>query len=105
MQILIIRTDGAEEVLEVDAAHYINAIEKAIGADCLDTVNLRDGRMFVDDHGYETETVEKGPANFEIVPVKALRPFNEKATQLYWSICKPGTTHRIVGDVAIVKDR
>lgn len=33
------------------------------------------------------------------------KPVNHKATELYHSICKPGTIHCIHGDVAIVNDR
>lgn len=29
-------------------------------------------------------------------------PYNRKATELYLNACKPGTTHHIVGDVAVL---
>jgi hypothetical protein len=32
-------------------------------------------------------------------------PFNREATRLYRSICRPGTTHYIVGDAVVVKER
>lgn len=101
MKIHVIRTDGKEE-------HYVwkfADIRKLIGADTLDTVNLRDGRvMMVDDNGYETRTVMHPQGVAELVPVRAKKPFNAKATSLYWKVCKPGTTQAIVGDVAIVLD-
>lgn len=107
MQIQVIRTDGTEEIHEAK----FEDIEKLINASFLDTVNLRDGRMMlVDDNGYETTTEEK-PAfgNYafivELKPKKAKKPVNEKATKLYHSVCVPGTTHQIVGDVAIVVDK
>jgi len=68
-------------------------------------VNLRDGRvMLVDDNGYETEAV---PRDFgvELVCKRARKPLNQAATRLYHSVCRPGTTHQIVGDVAIVWDK
>lgn len=105
MNVTIIRTSGAQEQHNVRAAEVITEIEKLIGAGCLDTVNLRDGRvMFVDDNGYETETVTKAPGHFELRPVKARKPVNPEATKLYHSICRPGTTHQVVGDVALVRD-
>lgn len=83
---IIIRADGREE--EIVGEADINAIASSIGASCLDTVNLRDGWvMLVDDNGHS----------------KGL-PVNPKATQLYWSVCRPGTTNHIVGDVAVVYD-
>lgn len=82
----LIRVSGTEEAIV--GRPSISGIEAAIGADCLDTVNLRDGRvMLVDDNG-----MAKG------------LPVNEKATGLYHGVCRPGTTHQIRGDVAIVHD-
>jgi hypothetical protein len=82
----IIRTSGAEET--IDGRATIAGIEKAIGASILDTVNLRDGRvMFVDDNGISKNL-----------------PVNPAATGLYHSVCRPGTTHQIRGDVAVVYD-
>lgn len=82
----IIRVDGTEE--EIVGKPDILDIEAKINASCLDTVNLRDGRvMIVDDLGHS-----KGLS------------VNPKATQLYWSVCRPGTTNHIVGDVAVVYD-
>jgi hypothetical protein len=79
----ILRTNGAEEQFEGD----YTALRTAIHAEITDNVNLRDGRyMLVNDVGYALEL-----------------DTNMKATKLYWSICKPGTTHQIVGDVAVYK--
>jgi hypothetical protein len=86
MNVHIIRTDGREERLQMS----FEDIEKAIDARGMDSVNLRDGRvMLVDDMGHVIEP---------------LRPVNRKATALYHGVCVPGTTHQIVGDVAIVVD-
>lgn len=86
MNVHIIRTDGTEERLRMP----FEKIETAINARGMDTVNLRDGRiMLVDDMGH---VLEPRP------------PVNLKATKLYHGVCRPGTTHQIVGDVAIVVD-
>jgi hypothetical protein len=59
-----------------------------IGATVLDTVNLRDGRvMIVDDLGHKKNLA-----------------VNERATKMYHSVCKPGTTHVIRGPVVIARD-
>ena len=107
----IIRTDGRREHHDVGKNIAIEWSRRMSGADALDSVNLRDGRvMMLDDHGYEVETVDMGiegdPPRRRFVQrcVRALKPVNQKATELYWSVCKPGTTHQIVGDVAIVVD-
>lgn len=86
MRIHVIRTNGVEEEFD----RPFRDIEGLIDAQGLDTVNLRDGRvMVVDDLGH----------------VRAPRPqVNAKATELYHSVCRPGTRHQIVGDVAIVVD-
>lgn len=82
----IIRVDGTEE--EIVGRLDIKDIEKRINANVLDTVNLRDGRvMIVDDLGH--------PGG---------KPVNPAATKLYHAVCRPGTTHTIVGDVAVVWD-
>ena len=84
MNIHLIRTDGSEEHLN----SQFNAIPDLIGAETMDSVDLRDGRvMLVDDNGYDTDKL-----------------INQKATRLYHGVCKPGTTHQIIGDVAIVID-
>jgi len=61
---------------------------RAIGADAADTVNLRDGRVMVVD---DTGMVEG-------------KPVNQQATELYRSVCRPGVTHPICGDVAVCVD-
>lgn len=105
MNVTVIRTSGAQEQHQVSKAQAFAQIEKLICASACDTVNLRDGRvMIVDDNGYETETVNNGGGHFELKPTKARKPVNAEATRLYHSICKPGSTHQIVGDVAIVLD-
>ncbi|MGH7462814.1 MAG: hypothetical protein ACREMA_17545 [Longimicrobiales bacterium] len=84
----VIRADGTETLLT--SPQTIAQIEKLIGADTMDTVNMRDpGRhvMLVDDLGHSKKL-----------------PVNQKATELYWSVCRPGTTHTIRGDVVIVPD-
>jgi len=81
VNIHIIRANGREEF--IDAEHC--DIARLIGASALDGFSLRDRRyVHIDDAGHEKR-----------------RPVNVKATELYLSICKPGTTHQIVGDVAI----
>ena len=109
MNIHIIRTDGTEDRVN----RPFNEVGKLIGCSITGTVNLRDGRvMLVDDMGYETTLVDHGVqqtrlglANVtERKPVRARKPINAKATALYHSVCRPGTTHQIVGDVAIVVD-
>lgn len=88
MNITFMLVSGNEYVAETLPNRAINVIHTFLRAEVLDTVNLRDGRvMMVDDLGHS----------------KGL-PVNEKATELYHGICKPGTTHQIVGDVAIVVD-
>lgn len=89
-QYLIVRADGREDL--IDATPTLGAIYKAIGCDCVDTVTLDHKKqtvMLVDD-----EAAIRDP----------LKPINEKATALYHSRCKLGTTWSIRGDVAIVND-
>lgn len=96
-QYKIIRVDGTEQIIERKPT--IAAINGWLGCDTLDTVmigkNPANGPpetvMFVDDIG----------AGFEGSTPK---PINPKATALYHSICRPGTTASIHGDVAIVND-
>jgi hypothetical protein len=83
----LIRHDGTE----IDTGRLtIGDVEKLIGAELLDTVNLRDAHghvMLVDDLGHR----------------KGL-PINMKATALYLTVCRPETKHQIRGDVVIVPD-
>lgn len=106
MNVEVIRTTGAREQHEIPRSRPLDSIYKLIGCDTVDTVNLRDGRvMLVDDNGYEPgPVIEHAPGRFEMVPGPARKPFNPGATKLYHSVCRPGTTHQIVGDVAIVRD-
>ena len=84
----VIRVDGTHETAVVDRSDWLKQIEQLINASCLDTVDLRDGRlMFVDDLGYSRGL-----------------PDNVEATGLYHTVCKAGTTHRIKGDVVISRD-
>jgi hypothetical protein len=85
----IIRTDGSETLYEERPTLW--QIRHAIGCTSLDTVVIDHKNqiiMFVDDTGMIDG-----------------RPVNPKATQLYHSVCKPGTVWSIHGDVAIVNDK
>ncbi len=84
----VIRADGTEELL--DRPHTMREINALIKGSGTDTVSLRDAHthvLIVDDLGHA-----KGS------------PINDKATQLYWSVCRPGTKHVIRGDVVIAPD-
>lgn len=103
-QFKVIRTDGTEETFAIKPTNKL--VKLAIGAETLDTVTLsRSGRgmaetiMLLDDIG--TGFVSTGFGFRRVGPTK---PVNDKATKLYWSVCKPGTTHQIHGDVAICND-
>lgn len=88
MNVKIIRTNGKEENHEIEKRSAMNRIGILIGADCFDTVNLRDGRvMIVDDTGM----IDR-------------KPVNPEATKLYHSVCRPGTPNPICGDVAVCID-
>lgn len=108
MRVEVIRTSGKREHHTIPNTKPLDHIYRLIGCDTIDTVNLRDGRvMLVDDNGYDKEDqtlVDHGNGRFEIVCGRANKPVNPDATKLYHGICKPGTTHQIVGDVAIVRD-
>jgi hypothetical protein len=85
----IIRATGVHETASIDGSDWVHEAEILIGADLLDTVDLRNGRlMLVDDVGHAKNL-----------------PDNPEATALYHNICKPGTTHQIRGDVVIGKDK
>lgn len=84
----ILRVDGRREEHDVGRHLLLPWILRMIGASVGDVVNLRDGRvMLIDDTGFNDG-----------------KPRNPAATELYWSVCKPGTTHPICGDVAIAVD-
>jgi hypothetical protein len=85
---LLISTSGEQTLVERKPT--IDRIQNAIGATCLDTVNIdrRNSQiMMVDDTGMLDG-----------------KPVNELATQLYRAICRPGTFGFIHGNVAIVND-
>lgn len=106
MRVLVIRTDGQEETHEVTRQTALQEIYQLIGCDTVDSVDLRDGRvMLVDDNGYDCEFVTHAPGRFEFKPTHARKPVNPRATAIYHAVCVPGTTHAIVGDVAIVVDK
>lgn len=110
MVITVIRVDGREEQHEIDRATAFPTMQRLIDARTLEVVNLRDGRvMCIDEDGYEVQVVEREPPpSFDFaaerVPLRPLKPANPKATALYHAVCVEGTTHQIVGDVAIVRD-
>lgn len=86
----LIRADGTAK--DLIGPLSMKEIGKLIGADTLDSVNLRHlgsppRVMLVDDNGHA-----------------AGKPVNEEATRLYHANCYPGTTHQIVGDVVVVLD-
>lgn len=100
----IIRTDGT--ITEIPKSTNAQ-LHELCGCDLFDTVNLRNrlGQvMLVDDAGYEAEMVKIEPGYFVMQPKRALKPVNAIATELYLTVCVPGTTHQIVGDVAVVPD-
>jgi hypothetical protein len=90
MKVTVMRTNGTEETVEIPKGDYILPdIYKLINCDCIDIVRLRRDKkiMLVDDNG-----LAKG------------LPRNVVATRLYRSVCLPGTTGFIVGDVALVDE-
>lgn len=115
MNITILRIDGTIEHHQMSQAECWDRLRQLLQASSFDTVNLRDGRvMIVDDDGYDVELIDHGlqPAphggmaqTWERRPMTAKKPVNAGATKLYHTVCKPGVTHQIVGDVAIVHDK
>lgn len=84
---VIIRVNGDVEIHE--EVPTMRAIGKAIGCTVADTVNLKSHPgfvMMVDDTG------------------SGIKPPNHIGTALYHLNCKPGTKHKICGDVAICWD-
>lgn len=107
---LVIRTDGHEEIHR-ESTKMMTAIHRALGIDTADVIILtwQFGRvpdlvMIVDDVGYKFDVIERRPGHIVHRPTVARKPVNAKATELYLSVCMPGTTHKIVGDVAICHD-
>lgn len=86
---VVVRTDGTVE--QLDGKQTLPQVYKHIGGgcDCIDVVNLRKHGlvMIVDDEG-----------------MYAQPEINETATALYHSVCVPGTTWPIRGNVVIVPD-
>lgn len=81
---------GAPQPCEIGRHGAIGEIQKLIGCDCCDVVNLRDGRvMLVDDTGKIDG-----------------KPVNSRATEIYRSIYPLAAEHgaSIHGDVAIAID-
>ena len=104
-KVTILRTSGATEEHEIGKHILLDWIKRMIGADWIDTVDLRDGRvLIVDDYGWDCE-VREIPGGVEFVPVRPLKPVNPQATALYHRVCRPGTTHQIAGDAAVALDR
>jgi hypothetical protein len=108
---LVVRTSGEEEVHTYEKdKDLLPLIRKALKFSGFDFVRVGKAignpflTMLVDDVGYEFTTVERAPGHWENVPTKAKKPTNKKATEWYHAICIPGTTHAIVGDVAIFQD-
>lgn len=84
----VLRVDGTKQTVESPCRGLLTTVYRLIKCELIDTVNLRDGRvMLVDDTG----AIDG-------------KPVNEQATQLYHSVCRPGTTNPICGDVAICVD-
>lgn len=103
----IIRTDGTEE--ELPGPITMAEARERIGAQTLDVVLLRHlgwplHVMLVDDAGYVTMPLTTQPGVVRLQTLAPRKPINEKATALYHANCRPGTSHRIVGDVVIVPD-
>jgi hypothetical protein len=89
---LLIAVDGT--VTRIPKKAVSRTIAREIGAEFFDTVILRRSNgmaeivMILDDTG-----MVEG------------KPVNSKATELYHSVCIPGTLFSIHGDVAIVNDK
>lgn len=110
----VIRADGRVEQLPKPLS--MEEILKVLNTDTVDSVNLRHMGsplmvMVVIDKAWDCiSTTEEGsvagmPAKVETrVPLAPKFPINEKATELYLANCRPGTTHRIAGDVVICPD-
>ncbi len=104
---VLLRTDGRQELMPEKPS--IPRFIVALGYTTFDTVLIgrtsgTDLVMFVDDLGWESEAIDFGDGRIELRPTKARHPVNPTATALYHAICKPGTTHEIVGNVAIAHD-
>lgn len=102
----LIRADGTAQ--DFDKPVAMVEIRRLIGADTIDTVNLRHMGsplhvMACDGNAWECEVGET-PTGIALKPIRALRPINAEATRLYLLNCIPGTTHQIAGDVFVCPD-
>jgi len=112
MHVKIIRTDGTEDARETEPSGLFALLERELGGSPFEYVTLdMTGKeiherevMAVRDDGYEVAPVTLPNGTVRLEAVRALLPDNAKATELYHAVCIPGTTHRIVGDVAIFRD-
>jgi hypothetical protein len=99
----VIRTDDSGETIKQKPT--IALITKVIGCEVTDSVRLQnDIVMIVADGGWKIDVVDHGTGLITLKPAPARKPVNALATELYWSVCHPGTTHQIFGDVALVRD-
>lgn len=80
---MIIRANGTVEPLEGPVT--IDQLNEALDDAIPFTVDLRDGRVMLGDDNSHPKGL----------------PINEQATRLYHSVCKPGTTFVIRGDVVV----
>jgi hypothetical protein len=104
----VLRVDGSAELVQqpLTTEKARVAIGAAEGVDIVPLRHLGSPLyvMMVDDNAYETKFIDHGNGHMELRPVRALKPDNPKATELYHRNCHPGTTHRIIGDVYICPD-
>jgi hypothetical protein len=102
----LIRADGTVELLDV--AVTMGQLKRMLNTSTIDTVALKHmGEplmvMILVDKGWETVAVTEDDTT-TLVPIAPRFPINEAATALYLANCRPGTTHRIAGDVVIAPD-
>lgn len=108
---LVIRADGGARFLPQQPS--LSVLKDALGCTTIDVVILTwldritpDLVMIVDDDGWEYEVIDRGGGYFHHRPLrpKPGKLVNPAATAIY-QVCMPGTSHQIVGDVAICHDR
>lgn len=110
----VIRADGTVELLK--RPHTMRELHELLKTDTVDTVSLRHMGyplmvMVVIDRAWDTVAIEgTTERNGQVIPTTTMQPLtpkfpiNAEATALYLANCRPGTTHRIAGDVVIVPD-
>jgi hypothetical protein len=103
----LIRTDGSS--LQLPAGLPMKYLMALIGASTGSLVRLHHlGEplhvMLVDDMGYHMTVRRLGKGRFEFDSHPEVKPVNPEATALYLANCRPGATHRVVGDVVVVPD-